>query len=324
MQRRSFLKNLAGAGALVAVSELPSFGTDKAFSKDALFPLRKKHERLSLNCTVINIGLEKPFSVLHITDTHLAEAYPHEKDTKQELTRNRNTTFGGKQEEALVDSLSWAKQNVDYVIHTGDLIDWQSEANFDLVRKYFGTDMTGSMGNHEFSPDMWLSSPEESKTEEYKDLTRKQLQDVFPVDISFASRVVEGVNFITLDDVYGYVTQSQVDLFKKEVEKGFPIVLCMHVPFYSDVLWRTSKKFWDGCNSTFTDASIPEIKGDYKIQKEDRVTAGFIKYLKKEKKLKAILAGHLHFFYEEQFSKYARQYVTGPNFLFSGREIHFV
>ena len=39
-------------------------------------------------------------------------------------------SFGGRQEEALRDSLAWAKSNVDYVIHTGDLIDWQSRANF--------------------------------------------------------------------------------------------------------------------------------------------------------------------------------------------------
>ena len=65
----------------------------------------------------------------------------------------RSKTFGGRQEEALRDSLAWAKLHVDYIVHTGDMIDAQSEANFDLVRKYYGeggTAMGGCLGNHEF------------------------------------------------------------------------------------------------------------------------------------------------------------------------------
>ena len=41
-------------------------------------------------------------------------------------------------------------EKVDYVIHTGDLVDFQSRANFDLVKKYWGETVFGSMGNHEF------------------------------------------------------------------------------------------------------------------------------------------------------------------------------
>ena len=134
MQRRDFLKTLAGTGALIATSQLPSWGKDRP----EVFPERGTWERLSLSYAVVKIGLERPFSVLHLTDSHLAAAYPEENEKKQRLHIRRTQTFGGRQEEALRDALDWAKDRVDYIVHTGDLIDWQSEENFDLVRKYFG------------------------------------------------------------------------------------------------------------------------------------------------------------------------------------------
>ena len=198
MNRRDFLKSAFAGGALIATAKLPSFGEDEP----SLFSRRGKFERLALGYSVVRIGATKPFSVLHLSDTHLCEAYPDESETKQKLKDIRLKTFGGRQEEALRDSLAWAKDNVDYVIHTGDLIDWQSRANFDLVKKYFGDAMFGSLGNHEYTPDMWLSDPKETNDEAWKDRTRAQLAATYPFDISLHSQVVNGVNFVTIDDVY--------------------------------------------------------------------------------------------------------------------------
>ena len=321
IDRRNFFKRITGAGAILAVSQLPAMAEDNP----SVFPKRGQYERLALAFATIEIGLKKPFTVLHISDTHLTAAYPHENEIKQRLKESRTQCFGGRQEEALRDSLTWAKEHADYVVHTGDLIDWQSEANFDLVRKYFGKDICGCIGNHEFSIDMGISkNPKQENTETYKDYTRDLLQKVYPFDISFQSQVINGVNFITLDDVYGTVTPHQVALFKEEVKKNIPIVLCMHVPFTTDQIWRASQRFWE--NKFASDINVENYTptGDYKAQKTDATTRDFIAYLKKEPLLKAILSGHLHVTVEEQFSPTARQYVVGSNFLFHGREVLFV
>lgn len=310
---------MAGVGALIATSRLPILAEDNP----AVFPNRGQYERLSLSYATVEIGLEKPFSVLHLSDTHLTATYDHENEKKQQLRGSRTTTFGGRQEEALRDALAWAKQHVDYVVHTGDLIDWQSEANFDLVKKFFGEGVFGSMGNHEFSTDMWLSEPKEEKNEKYKDNTRGILQSIYPFDVSFQSQVANGVNFITLDDVYGYVTETQVNLFLKEVEKGFPIVLCMHVPFFTDNLWRATVRFWRD-KGKLTYHNLPKPDGDYRRQCEDLVTRDFINYLKREPLLRCILAGHEHITVEDQFSPSCREYLVAGNFLFHGREVLFV
>lgn len=310
---------MTAAGALIATSQLHVLADDNP----AVFPKRGRFERLSLSYATVEIGIEKPFSVLHLSDTHLTAAYDHENEKKQQLHNNRTTTFGGRQEEALGDALAWAKEHVDYVVHTGDLIDWQSEANFDLVKKYFGDGVIGSLGNHEYSTDMWLSDPKEEKNEKYKNNTRETIQSVYPFNTTLFSQVVNGVNFVTLDDVYGYVTKTQVKLFKAEVAKGLPIVLCMHVPFHTDNIWRATCRFWKD-KGKLTYREVPEPTGDYKRQRKDPVTRKFIKYLKSEPLLRCILAGHEHITVEDQFSPTCREYLVAGNFLFHGREILFV
>lgn len=313
VSRRAFLGSLGG---LIAASALPSIAADDP----SVFPRRGGFERLVLAYNHIHIGLAKPFSVLHISDTHFTSAYPHENEKKQKLRQIRTQTFGGRQEEALRDSLAWAKKNVDYVIHTGDLIDWQSEANFDLVKKYFGGAMFGSMGNHEYSQSMWLDK--ETPTEANKAATAGRIQQAYPFDIHFDARVVHGVNFVSMDSVYGYVTPEQVERFRAEVKKGLPIVLCQHVPFFTESIWRANRKFWT-VDRPFTNAAVPTASGDYQKQLTDPTTKAFIADLKKEPLLKGILAGHLHITVQDRFSPTAMEYVVGGNFMFHGEEILF-
>ena len=320
MNRRDFIKSAFAGGALIATADLPSLAKDDP----SLFPERGKYERLSLSYATVRVGAERPFAVLHISDTHLCEAYDDEGEVTVKLRDMRRRTFGGRQEEALVDSIAWARKNVDYILHTGDLIDFQSRANFDLVRKHFGDAMFGALGNHEFARHMWLAEEKEPKTEEWKDRTRAKLDEVFPFDVVLHSQVVNGVNFVTLDDVYGTVTERQVERFRAEVAKGLPIVLCMHVPFFTDDIWRATTQFWARSGSRFGDAAVPPRKGDYQRQSEDPVTRDFIEYLRKEPLLRAILAGHEHVTIQDRFSETAEEYVVGGNFLFAAREVLFI
>ena len=83
LSRRNFVKGLTSVGALVAVSKLPAFADDPS-----VFPGRGKWERLVLAYNHIDAGATKPFSILHISDTHFTEAYPHEDPRSLELKRS--------------------------------------------------------------------------------------------------------------------------------------------------------------------------------------------------------------------------------------------
>ena len=320
VDRRRFLTTLA-AGGLVAAVDLPAFGKDDP----AVFPQRGSYERLTLSYCHIKAGATKPFSVLHISDTHLTSAYPSENLNRQRLALLRTRTFGGRQEEALRDSLAWAKENADFALHTGDLIDWQSEANFDQARAAYADIPVAAVGNHEYSPEMWMSKPKCTNDEAYKALTGGELKKAFKDrDVSFAAKEFNGVVFVTIDDVYGTVTEAQVERFHAEAKKGLPIVLCMHVPFYTDAIWTAHEVFWKRVRGgKFAAAAVPEAIGEYAKQRSDATTRKFIEYLKAEPLLKGILCGHLHIDVSDRFSPTAMEHVVGGNFLFHGRHVLF-
>ena len=328
MKRREFIGSIGAFGGMFAVGGLAggcrtvcSDGPLAAAQKT--FAGRLEHERLSLSYQHVHIGLEKPFSILHISDTHLCEAYPDELPYDTRWARFRNSVFGGKQEEALRDSLAWAKDNVDAVLHTGDLIDFQTRANFDLVKRYFGRapDMFGCMGNHEFQ--RHKEGEPIRNTSEYNALSADELRRVYPFDLSLQSTVLGGVNFVAIEQVYGFVTAGQVERFHAEAKKGLPIVLCMHAPLVTDTIWQAGCKFWPGCGKKYREETVKAAYGDYKRQMEDKTTSDFMAYLKKEPLLKAVLAGHLHIAVQDRFSPTAMEYVVGPNFLFHGQEVMF-
>ena len=63
--RRKFLKGAFAAGGIIATSRIPLHA-------------RGDHEQLSLAYSHIKAGATKPFSILHISDTHLTFADPDE------------------------------------------------------------------------------------------------------------------------------------------------------------------------------------------------------------------------------------------------------
>ena len=309
MTRRGFIGRTLSCGALFAASRLPSFADEPT-----VFPARGDYERLSLTYHAVKAGATAPFTLLHFSDTHLAATYPHEPQDVRENMRRRTVIFGGRQEEALRDTLAWARTNVDFIVHTGDVVDLGTEANFDLVRRYFGGwNVFGCVGNHEF---------EVGGKSQYgdHDAIIPELAKYYPFDPTFSSRVVNGVNFVALDNAFGGVTERQVALFAKEEEKGLPIILCMHVPFFTPFILTAKMKF--AKKTKGFDGKTPAPKrGDHLRQLNDPVTRDFIAHLKAQPLLKAILTGHLHIGLEERFSPTAMQYVVAGNYMFHAAEI---
>ena len=295
--RRDFLKGAFAAGGIVATSRLPLHA-------------RGNFEQLSLAYAHISAGAEKPFSVLHISDTHLTFVNPDEPESVQHYRRVRTELFGERQYEALKDSIRWAKINADYLIHTGDLMDFVSDGNLIAVQEAFGPgagNIFGSIGNHEYWTPM---EPRPSNAECFSRCSK-----AYPYNLHFGSQTINGVNFVSIDDALDDVSQDQVEAFAKEVKKGLPIILLMHVPFPTPRIVEATRKYWKW-NTKFRNEPPKPITFGKRGQE-------FIKYLKSETLLKGILSGHMHITVEERFSPTAMQYLVAGNFAFAGREILF-
>ena len=309
-RRNFFIGGGAAFGGIVATSALPAFADNPA-----LFPQRGRWERLSIGYQHIDAGAEKPFSILHISDTHLTAAYSHEREWTRKFMERRSKTFGGRQEEALRDSLAWAKQHVDFIVHTGDMVDMVSKANLDLVKKYFGEGgemMLGCLGNHEY----YYGQGKGPEPEEKKKALRDALAGAFPFELSLSSSVLKGVNFVMLDNASGVVSVEQATRFEAEVKKGLPIILCLHCPFATRNIVRAANKYWKRDNLK----SVWDANG-WKEPRREPVTRDFVAYLKAQPLLKGILAGHYHIDVADRFSPTANEFLVGGNFLFHGQEI---
>ena len=188
--------------------------------------------------TKLCIGLEKPVKILHITDVHLT--YANEKDTTghQQLMQKRFRVFqeeGGfpprTPKEYFEEAIALAKAENALLICTGDAIDIYTQGNLEAFKSITeGVDMMFSPGGHEHQRRCVRTMEEEYP---YWETIRPQLEAQFSrYDLYLESRVINGINIITADNSLDYFPKKTVDAFKKELEKGLPIIV-----FFHDYLW---------------------------------------------------------------------------------------
>lgn len=320
IDRRSFL---GGAGALLA-SELPATAWAK---RPPLAPLKVKEIEIAAGAT-------KPFTAIQVSDTHIVRVDKRDNERKMMLAAGRS--FASHGEHYLDEAINLAKKDGSLLLHTGDMIDFVSEANLETAEDHFaGNDWFVSAGNHEYS--QYVGEAKEDAA--YKAQSFARVQAAFPNDLSFASRVVNGVDFVAIDDVYYNVTAEIHERCRKEFEKGLPVVLLCHVPFYGPELYKYVMTATHNRCAYVTGAPDERVATYEKgkvyppgeewrhravQQKTDRPTADFIAWLKEQKLLKAILCGHLHHHFEERFSPTAIQYVCSATYKGDACKIRFV
>ncbi len=319
MNRRRFLQLGACAGLTTCLSQFEDFFTTRAEAEEA-------RQALKIVKYSVKVGAEKPFTALHISDTHLTFADERETERKQKLAESRLRYFG-KAEKNLAAAADYAKEKNAILLHTGDMIDFVSEKNFEYVADFYGQpDQAAhfvSSGNHEFSH--YLGEAKED--EAYKLQSFDRVQRAFPNDLRFASHIVNGVNFVAFDDVYYYVADDLIDRMKAEVDKGLPIVTMCHIPFYTPGLYKFMLE--DRKERCAYVTGVPEeaIKSysqeKYRSQAGNEATLQFVNWLREQKLVKALLCGHLHVNYEDEFSETARQFVVGGNFKGDAFEFSF-
>lgn len=262
----------------------------------------------------INIGIEKPFTFLHMSDTHLCLADDRDNERKNKLAAGRTVIFP-QAEENLEFAIRYATDNGYMIAHTGDLIDFVSCANLDAAERFTdATDCFMAAGNHEFS--QYVGEAVEDAA--YRNQSLDRVQASFKNDIRFCCREVNGINLVAIDNSYYLFEREQLDALKAVAEQGKPILLFMHTPLYTKELHESLVKLGA---KVFSMMSVPEeLMSDYpqsryKQQKEDAVTAEAFEYIKAQSLIKGLLVGHLHFDHECTFGSGIPQLMTGCNTL---------
>ncbi|MDR0397174.1 MAG: metallophosphoesterase, partial [Oscillospiraceae bacterium] len=248
------------------------------------------------------------------SDTHICEC--DERDNARKLALvNRNHDPGfvqGQATERFRESVAYAKSNNMPLIHTGDLIDYVTHLNIDIARREWPRE--GSLfaaGNHEFS--QYIG--EAFEDEPYKMISFDWVQSAFPDDLRFQSRVWGGVNFVALDNVYYHFQPDLAQRLEKEISKGLPIILACHVPFYTPDLYRLELAAMNGSYCGIMGIPEPMIRSfppdRYEQMLQWRSDIDTLDWIKAQPSIKAVLAGHVHFFHRDNLSPTLIQFVTG-------------
>ena len=274
---------------------------------------------MKLSKNTITVGLEKPVRVLHVTDSHIALADERDDERKHALAKRLGDP---KRDDYLREHLAYAEENCDLLVHTGDLIDFTSQANFDFARTILSREKVFfAAGNHEFS--RYVGEAYEDRA--YKMNSFREMMPGLGAPLFFNARVLGGINFVSIDDSYHQFEDWQITRLKKEIAKGLPIILCLHAPLFEQSLYDHhvsrsgpgSSCYLVGCDED----RLPDDEWRAIEIRPRGVTAEAVRFIKSQPLIKAVLAGHVHFSFVSELAPGMTQFVTGSGYEGCAREI---
>ena len=285
--RRDFLR-LSGFAA--AAGMLPAYGSGA-----------KPIKALVVRHVKLPVGAESPFSLLHVSDSHVARIDSRDGDDLYAYAKSRSRIGRELGEYYLSEAVHYARTAKIKLLHTGDFMDFMSAANLEYAKRRLCTDdFLACVGNHEY----WLGS-RHPQTEEYKTPTIPKLKESWS-GVPASTHRICGVNFFVFDDAFGTVTEEIVEAFDKTLKEGLPVVMVCHVPFW------TAGQGIDVCSC-----------GRPREGKKADLSCAFVERVRREPLVKAVLAGHAHRFLDFQFSDHSRELVAAALFNGDCTEIEF-
>ena len=274
---------------------------------------------MELEKSTLQIGLERPLKILHITDSHIALCDERDNERKKALAERLGSND---REKYLQEQISYGREHSDLIVHTGDLIDFTSHANFDFARKILAEEkLFFAAGNHEFS--QYVGEAYEDFA--YKMNSFREMMPGLGAPLFFNARIVGGVNFVSIDDSYHQFEPWQMTKLQKEIEKGLPIVVCLHAPLFEQSLYDYHISLTCPGNSTYLvgcdEEHLPDDEWRAIEIRPRGITVEMVEFIKSQPQIKAVLAGHVHFSYVSDLVHGMPQFVTGCGYKNVAREL---
>lgn len=271
--------------------------------------------------STLEIGLERPVRLLHVTDTHMGLCDARDDARKQALAARMEDKSAGTIA-YLEEQLAYARAHCDLLVHTGDLMDFVSQANMEKAREVLRLpNVFFIAGNHDYS--QYVGEAWEDMA--YRMNSYRSMGEGLGVNMFFNARTVGGVNLVGIDNCYHQVEDWQTERLSMEVRKGLPIVLMLHVPIFEESLYAFSMSRWGdgsayimGCDEAHL-LPYPEFRA--MEQRPSEATKRFVEYVNHAPAIRAVLAGHVHFSFESRLPGGMMQYVTDGGFRGAAREI---
>ena len=283
-----------------------------------------RHQSTDDSATIRVAGLQKAITVLHVSDAHISVADESEAGYRQYGDRMDNAYGKARAHfqtgqkalpaEHFGQLMAAAKaKNVDLIAMTGDIINNPSRSSVQYVTRTIAETRLRSLyisGNHDWHYEGMPGSDADLRNTWIHEWLLPFYAGRDPMGYAV---VIGGINFVAIDDSTYQVTDQQLRFFEKEIARGLPTVLLMHIPIWTGK--NVGKPASDSCGD-------PQWGWDadrsYEIERRERwakegnlkSTVAFVERVKTSGNLIAILAGHTHRAKTEEISASAVQYVT--------------
>jgi 3',5'-cyclic AMP phosphodiesterase CpdA len=266
-------------------------------------------------------GLKKEYKFLQITDIHVAHSdegsdefdlhmveKSHKKwfDLKKEMATKAGEVSPAwcdeKSAEEMMELLGEHAETIgaDALLISGDAVDFDSAANIRFMQDYIARRKVPVIyipGNHEHMDE--------------KEAHRNCYDLLTPIMLDPAFRVFDYGEFeiVAFDDAQKDATDEQIAALEAECAKGKPIVLLVHIPI----------------NLGYFKTTVRSQIGHYFLFGVEYDTENARKLVdviaRPDNNIVAILAGHIHYTAEGEFTEGRMQYTTSSGLIGGCREI---
>lgn len=296
--------------ALVGAAVLTSCGQDES----------KWEKHISEEEIVIE-GLSAEYDLLFLTDMHMIVRDEQDSKEIQENAQSRFDMFENKEKVPSADQweawITYAnEQEVDGILLGGDIIDYPSLSNIDLLDQGLSRlrmPYLYNLGNHDWTYP-WDYMTENSR-EQYLPLLYPYMKGDTAIQIQdFGEFYV-----LAVDDCANQVNETVLPEYEKILKEGKPVIVLTHVPFWTDSVLKKANETWN--------SSVVIGGGNFGGFYPNEASARFIELTTaKDSPVVAVLAGHVHFYDKDYIKgeKNVLQIVGDAGFHGSAVRIHLV
>lgn len=183
----------------------------------------------------------------------------------------------------------------DVLLLAGDITSFPSEAAVEFVREELdrsGLEWMYIAGNHDWHYEGMKGSSDALRRE----WTARRLSPLYKgEDPMFASRVINGVRYVAIDDSTYEVSEEQLAFFRQEASKKEPVVLFVHIPVYmpetSFRVMSAGNPGWCAKNDRVWQI---ERRERWPERGPSRSTKEFVEEVLGCENLAGVFAGHIH------------------------------
>ena len=258
----------------------------------------------------------KTTKLVQISDSHIIAVdktdvvyYKKEKERKSFFEREALARTGEVHyaEEKLAEAVEYAL-SADLTLFTGDIIEFPTRANVDLMMKHFAPlkNYLYTFGNHDYLDSSLPFTPQE-QLERNLPLFKSAISN----DLEIAIKEVNGINVVLLDNGRFQFNERQYQELKKVFDQGKDVIIGMHIPlFHPDLDQAGLEKVKNATDVCGTDKD--ESKDCYPT----KITKAVLDLIKeKHEQVLALLVGHNHFDAVIDYYKDIKMYVCLPTYL---------